>query len=153
MAQPEAGVAHLSEGQKSAVKKHVCKALAEAQEEGHLPQKAFKEAQEKVPELFRPRISVVLNEIVEKLWIRVDDLFDRDKTMGTTGPYEFDFLKVRNRLLHQGKEPENLDHFHNVSTRTRYFAERLLFTVLGYPPDEFLNLQYEVAKQRSRKSE
>lgn len=138
----------LSEKQKSSVREYVRKALAEAEEEGHLPRKVYVEARAKVAELFRPRISVVLNEIVEELRIRADDLFDRDKA---TGHCKFDFLTVRNNLLHQGKVPENQDHFHNVGTRTRYFAERLLFAVLGHPPGEFLKLQHEVAKQSSGK--
>ena len=140
----------VSRRKQSAISNLVRRALTEAAMEGHLVGKAHTEAREKIPELFRPRISTVLNELVAKTQIDVEDLFNRKTGTGPRGPYDFDFLSVRNKLVHQGKPPSDPDAFHNVTVRTRYFVERLLFTVLGYPPRGFLKLQYKVKKPDPR---
>ena len=136
----------LTDDQRSAVADHVRAALNAASAEGHLPGKAHIEAREKVLELFRPRITTILNELVDHLGIQVDDLFDRDPASGPRGPFEFDFITVRNHLVHQGRAPADPRAFFERSMRARYFAERLLFAALGLSPNTHLRLQFAVSK-------
>jgi hypothetical protein len=136
--------------QQKAIRTRVRQGLNEAAKEGHLTGKAHVEAVEKIPDLFRPRIGTLLNELVAVTQINVDDLFYRPTDDGPRGPYEFDFLSVRNKLVHEGRPPDDAEAFHNVVVRTRYFVERLLFTVLGYSPRGILQLQYSVSKPGRR---
>ena len=141
----------LKKKEQSAVSEHVRRALIEAAKEGVLHGRAHQEAREKILELFHPRISTVLNELVQNTGVQVDDLFNRDERQGPRGPFVFDFLSVRNKLVHQGKPPQDQEAFYNVSTRARYFAERLLFAILGYREHRFLKLQYNLEKPTPRK--
>jgi hypothetical protein len=141
----------LTEDQRSAVTKHVTTALIAAAKEGNLPGKAHTEAREKILELFRPRITTVLNELIGHLSVRVDDLFERDPAQGPQGSFEFDFIAVRNNLVHQGRPPKDPDAFFEVTRRARYLAERLLFAALGLPPSVFLRLQHRGPQPAKRK--
>ncbi len=131
---------------RKAVEKNIKAALRQSAREGVIDGLSVQEAHKKMSALFTPSISTVLNDLVNHLQIPVDDLFNRSKGHGPNGPYKFDFLNVRNKLVHTGKPPKDPEVFHNVALRSRFFAERLLFTALGYPNRGFLNQQWPVKK-------
>ena len=129
---------------RSVMEEQVEQALIATAREGHLPAFAHSEARKKIGELFRPTIQTVLDDLVKLYEVKTDDLFYRSPT---TGKVKYDFLKARNDLVHQGKEPEP-HTLANVNTRARYFFERLMFSILGYRGR--LRDQHPVAKPEAK---